>query len=92
MIYKLIYNLSKKELKVLREDLKINLKKEFIQLSKLLIEYSIIFILKVNEKLKLYIDYKQLNSITIKNRYLLFLISELVNKIKETQIFTILNL
>lgn len=58
MIYKFIYNLFEKKLETLKEYIKVNLKKEFIRLSKLLVKYLIIFILKINKKLRLYVDYK----------------------------------
>ncbi|KAF3765915.1 hypothetical protein M406DRAFT_255976, partial [Cryphonectria parasitica EP155] len=44
-----------------------NFKKRYIQLLQLSTEYPILFISKKNSKLRLYIDYKQLNNIIIKN-------------------------
>jgi hypothetical protein len=55
----------------------INIKKEFIRLSKLLARFLVIFIPKKNRKLRLYVDFRRLNKITIKNRYLLLNISKL---------------
>ena len=57
------------------------LKKGYIRPSQLLIGYPILFIPKGNGKLRLYIDYKQLNNITIKNRYTLPLILNLRDKV-----------
>ncbi|KAF3764039.1 hypothetical protein M406DRAFT_261176, partial [Cryphonectria parasitica EP155] len=51
----------------LREYFNENLKKEYIQPSYSPAEYPILFIFKKNSKLRLYIDYKQLNNIIIKN-------------------------
>jgi hypothetical protein len=34
------------------------------------------------------VDYRQLNAITVKNRYTLFLIHKMQNKIKKSKIFT----
>jgi hypothetical protein len=34
------------------------------------------------------VDYRQLNAITIKNRYTLFLIHEMQDRIKKSKIFT----
>jgi hypothetical protein len=34
------------------------------------------------------VDYRQFNTIIIKNRYILFLIHEMQDKIKESKIFT----
>ena len=51
----------------LKEFVKENLKKGYIQLLQLLVEYLILFILKKNRKLRIYINYKQLNSIIKKD-------------------------
>ena len=51
----------------LREFIKENLKKEYIQPLQLLIGYSVLFILKKNGKLKICINYRQLNSIIKKD-------------------------
>jgi len=72
-----MYALLEKELEVLREYIIEKLKKRFIRESKLLIEYSILFVVKKDESLRLYVDYRKLNDIIIKNRYLLSNISEL---------------
>ncbi len=50
-------------------------------------EYSILFVLKSNESLKLCIDYKALNNITIKNSYSILLISELQDRLQKAQWF-----
>ena len=47
---------------------------------------------KKNEKLRLYIDYRKLNEIIIKNRYSLSNINELQNKLLKTKYFTKFNL
>jgi len=54
-----------------------NLKLKQIRPSQLLAGYLILFVLKKNGKLRLYINYKQLNSITKKDRYPLPLISKI---------------
>ncbi|KAF3761219.1 hypothetical protein M406DRAFT_266002, partial [Cryphonectria parasitica EP155] len=51
----------------LKKYLNENLKKGYIQLLQLLAEYPILFVFKKNSKLRLCIDYKQLNNIMIKN-------------------------
>ena len=48
--------------------------------------------LKKNNELRFYIDYRDLNAIIIKNRYLLFLIFETLNRLCELKIFIKLNL
>jgi hypothetical protein len=73
----LIYSLSEKELEALREYIDKNLIKKYIKSSKLLTRYTILFISKKNGKLRIYVDYKKLNNIIIKNRYTLSLIYEI---------------
>ena len=48
--------------------------------------------LKKNDELRLYIDYRDLNAIIIKNRYLFSLIFETLNRLCELKIFIKLNL
>ena len=50
------------------------------------------FTFKKNKLFRLYVDYRKLNNIIIKNQYLLFNINKLKNKIIEIKIFTKLNL
>ena len=66
--------------------------KEFIKESQSSAEYSILFVLKLNESLRLYVDYRALNNIMIKNSYLLSLISELQNRLQKAQWFTKFNI
>ena len=51
----------------LKKFIKENLKKGYIQLLQSLAGYLVLFILKKNGKLKIYINYKQLNSIIKKD-------------------------
>ena len=53
------------------------MRKEFIKESQSSVEYSILFVLKSDESLRLCVNYKVLNNITVKNSYLLSLISKL---------------
>ena len=78
-----IYQLSENKLKVLKKYIEINLKKEFIRFLKLSTNYFILFAFKKNEKLKLCLDYQQLNNIIIKNRYALLLTSKLQKQTNE---------
>jgi len=73
----LIYKLTKTELVALKEFIQENLCKGYIRPSQLLAGYPVLFIPKKNGKLRICIDYRQLNSITRKNRYPLPLISEI---------------
>ena len=57
------------------------MRKEFIKESQSLIKHLILFVLKSDKSLRLYIDYKALNNITIKNSYLLSLILKLQDRL-----------
>ncbi len=82
-----IYSLSAEKLDALQQYLKKNMQKKFIKELQLSAEYSILFVLKLNESLKLCVDYKALNNITIKNSYSLLLISELQDRLQRAQWF-----
>ena len=56
--FRLIYQLLEKELAILKEYININLKKRFIQLSTSPAASLLLFVLKKNRKLRLYIDYR----------------------------------
>ena len=83
-----IYALSAKELKALRDYLDKNLVKEFIRPSISPAGYLILFVPKKDSKLRLCVDYRQLNTITVKNHYLLPLISEIQDQIQGAKLFT----
>ena len=76
-----IYNFNETELKKFRVYLQNKLDKGYIRRSKSLAEYFIMFIPKKNGKLRLVIDYRQLNEIIIKNRTLLPLITEIKDRL-----------
>ncbi len=80
-----IYSLLIEKLNALQQYLKENMQKEFIKESQLSAEYSILFVLKSNESLRLCVNYRALNNITIKNSYSLSLIAELQNKLQSAQ-------
>jgi hypothetical protein len=83
-----IYLLLEKELQVLREYIDENLKKGYIRPSTLPARYSVLFVPKLNGKLRMYVDYRQFNAIIVKNRYTLSLIHEMQDRIKGFKIFT----
>jgi hypothetical protein len=72
-----IYVLSQKESAILEEYIKDNLKKGYIQHSKSLAGYPILFVPKKGGELRIYVNYRQLNDITIKDRHPLPLINEI---------------
>ena len=88
----LIYSLSPQKLDALWEYLEENLQKGFIQESQSSARYSILFIPNSDSLLRLCVDYWALNNITVKNSYLLPLISELQNWFQEVQWFTKFNI
>ena len=53
---------------------------------------SILFVKKSDESLRLCVDYRELNVITIKNRYSLFLVSKVLDRLIETRVYIKLNL
>ena len=90
--FELIYALFEKKLKILRKYLNENLKKKFIRKSQSSTKYSILFVFKKDEKLRLCVDYRKLNEIIIKNRYSLLNINELQNRLLKAKYYIKLNL
>jgi hypothetical protein len=86
-----IYNLSTTKLKILKNYIDEYMKKNFIIEFVLSAKVFIFFVKKTNDKLRLCVNYKELNEIIIKNRYSLFFINENLNKLFETKIFIKLN-
>ena len=74
--FRLIYNLGPVELETLKIYNKTNLANGFIRPSKSSVGAPILFNRKLDRSLRLCVDYWGLNSLTIKNQYLLPLISE----------------
>jgi hypothetical protein len=87
-----IYALSEKELQVLREYLDSSLKKGWIRRSTSPAGAPILFVPKKDGGLRLCVDYRGLNKITVKNRHPLPLISEMVDRLSGAKIFTKLDL
>jgi hypothetical protein len=86
-----IYNLSATELKILKNYIDEYMKKSFIIKFVSSAKTFILFVKKTNDKLRLCVNYRELNEIIIKNRYSLFFINENLNKLFETKIFIKLN-
>ena len=81
----LIYQLLSEKLQELQDYFNNNLWREYIWHFISKAEYSVIFILKKNDKWWLCINYWRLNAITQKNRYLLSLIEKLQEQLKEVK-------
>ena len=90
--YGRIYNLSEFELETLKAYIETNLASGFIQPSSSPAAAPILFAKKKDGELWLCVDYRALNLGTVKNRYLLPLISELLDRVCEARIFTKLDL
>jgi hypothetical protein len=87
-----LYNLSGPELQALKEYIDDMLQKGFIRLSKSPAGAPIFFVKKKDGCLRPCVDYRELNDITIKNRYPLPLISELLDRLGNAKIFTKIDL
>ena len=87
-----IYPLSQTELAALREFLEENLKKGFIRESKSLAGAPILFAPKKDGGLRLCVDYRGLNAVTVKNRYPLPLITEIMDRVTGAQYFSKIDL
>ena len=83
-----VYLLVLKEQDVLKDFITKNLASERIQYSKSLIVSPFFFIKKEDRTLRLVQDYRKLNEGTIKNKYSLLLIQELLDKVKDSKYFT----
>jgi hypothetical protein len=83
-----VYPMPINEQKTLNQFIKENLEKGYIIPSKSPIASPIFFVKKKTSDLRLIQDYRELNSITVKNRYLLPLSLDIINKLRDAKIFT----
>jgi hypothetical protein len=87
-----IYNLSRRELEILREYLDSATEKGWIRPSKSPVGAPILFVPKADGTMRLCVDYRGLNKVTIKNRYPIPLVSEMLDRFSKASIFTKLDL
>jgi len=87
-----IYSLSQNELAALRDYLDENLTKNFIRHSKSPAGAPILFVKKKDGSLRMCVDYRGLNKVTIKNQYPLLLISGLLDQLGQAKIHTKIDL
>ena len=92
LFYKSLYNLFKTELNILRKYLDNILVKSWIKYFISSADTSVLFILKKDEDLRLYMNYQNLNHIIIKNWHSLSLINKILDQLSETKIFIKLDL
>ena len=90
--YSRLYQLSTEQQKVLKAYIEDMLKRGLIRESKSPAGYPIIFVPKSEKEERACVDFRQLNDITVKDRYPLPLISELQDQLREAKIFTKLDI
>jgi len=79
--------MSRTELEALKEWLDKNLKKGFIRLSSSAAASPVLFVKKPGGGLRLYIDFRAINNISVKDRYPLPLIKETLNNLQGIKYF-----
>ena len=87
-----LYGMCELELSTLRDFLKDNIEKGFIQQSSSPARAPVLFVKKKDSSLRLCVDYRGLNDITVKNRYPLPLIQETLDWVGKAKIYTKLDL
>ena len=80
--------MSQDELKVLKKYLKENLNKGFIRASSSPTTSPILFACKPGDGLQFCVDYRQLNTMTIKNQYFLPMIKKTLECIYKAKIYS----
>jgi len=87
-----IYSLTEEESKLLEEYIKENLEKGFIRPSESPAGYPVVFQKKKDSTLRVCIDYKKLNEVTIRNSNPIPLITDIIGRVKGAKYFTKLDL
>jgi len=86
-IFESLYDMSQDELRILKKYLKNNLIKDFIQVSSFLAISLILFVKKSSEELRFCVNYRDLNVMTVKNRYSLSLIREILDRLTKIKYY-----
>ncbi len=87
-----IYSLSENELSILSTCIDKNLAKRFIRPSKSPAGAPVLFVPKPNRGFRLYVDYRGLNNLTIKNWYPFSLVGESLDRLVRAKQYTKLDL
>ena len=87
-----IYPLSKNERKEVQNFVEDQLRKGYIRLSKFPQMLLVFFVGKKNGSKRMVMDYHNLNDQTVKNNYLLPLITDLIDNMDSKKVFTIMDL
>jgi hypothetical protein len=90
--FEALYDMLQEELKALKEYIAENMTKRFIQASSSPAGAPVLFVKKANGSLRLCIDYRGLNEVTIKNRYPLALIRETLDCLVKAKWYSKLDL
>jgi len=90
--YESLYSLFEKKFNILQNYLLKNLTLSRIRESIFFVEASMLFVLKSDKSLRLCVDYRDLNAITLKNRHSLSLIKKTLNRLIDVAYFIKLNL
>jgi hypothetical protein len=83
-----IYGMATSETIALKNYIAENLKKGFIRASKSPAGSPVLFVKKKDGSLRMCVDYRKLNDITVKNRYPLPLISSILDRFRKSVIFS----
>ena len=87
-----IYLMSENKLQKIKKYLEKNLKKEFISFSSTLYALSVLFVVKSNKSLRFCVNYRKLNVVIKRNRYLISLIEETLARVINCKYFIKLNI
>jgi hypothetical protein len=83
--YASLYNLSERELQLIKKYLQEHLNKEFIESSTASYASWILFAKKSDDELRFCVDYKKLNAITKKNKYSISLIAKIIARLSKAK-------
>jgi hypothetical protein len=86
--YTPLWALTNTKLEVLKAYITENLNKGFIEPSYAPFAAPILFVRKANGQLRLYVDYRKLNAVTVKDRFPLPLIDETIARLSKAKVFT----
>jgi hypothetical protein len=87
-IYKASYHMAPSELKELKKQLENLVGRGFIRLSVSPWGVPVLFVRKKDGSLRLCTDYRELNRVTIKNKYALPRIDDLFDQLKKATVFS----
>ena len=86
------YRMTPTELKGLKSQLQELMDKGFIRPCVLTWGAPVLFVKKKDDTLRMYIDYRQINKVTVKNRYPLLRIEDLFDQLKGVGVFSKIDL